>query len=107
VRIRFRKESRDPVASPNIRRTGAQAPRLEASHTVQQAAIAFAVVALAMTPGPAQAQNFLAAPDQVGPSGASCRYEAITVSTGSSVCQTGTTCLCNDGQWVNMGSMCR
>ena len=61
MRIHFRKESRDPVASPYIRRTGAQAPRLGASHTVQQAAVAFAIVALAMTPGPAQAQDTLAA----------------------------------------------
>jgi hypothetical protein len=39
--------------------------------------------------------------------GESCRYEAITVSTGSSVCQTGVAYLCNDGQWVNLGTMCR
>jgi hypothetical protein len=100
MRIHFRKESRDPMASPNIRRTGAQAPRLGASHTVQQAVVAFAIVALAMTPGPAQAQDTLAAsPDP-------CFFQSTMYGNGTTSCQDGLQFRCTGGAWLALGLAC-
>jgi hypothetical protein len=43
---------------------------------------------------------------RVAPRGTGCSYEGTTVSSSSAICQSGTTFLCNDGQWVNLGTTC-
>jgi hypothetical protein len=30
-----------------------------------------------------------------------------TVASGSTICKSGNTFLCNDGGWVNLGTICR
>jgi hypothetical protein len=47
------------------------------------------------------------APLEIAPYGASCTYEGATVASSSAICQSGTTFVCNNGQWVNLGTLCR
>lgn len=39
--------------------------------------------------------------------GSSCSYGGATVTSSSAICQSGTTFLCNDGRWFNLGTTCR
>lgn len=39
--------------------------------------------------------------------GAICSYAGASVTSGSAICQSGTTFLCNDGNWINLGTVCR
>jgi hypothetical protein len=34
-------------------------------------------------------------------------FGGATVASGSTICQSGTTFLCNDGAWTNLGTVCR
>lgn len=36
-----------------------------------------------------------------------CAYGGATVASSSAICQGGTTFLCDDGQWINLGTSCR
>lgn len=42
-----------------------------------------------------------------GPAGRTCIYRGATVSTQSTICKSGITFLCEDGEWRNLGSACR
>jgi hypothetical protein len=44
---------------------------------------------------------------KIHPSGTTCAYEDATVATGSTICKSGSTFLCNDGTWVDLGTLCR
>jgi hypothetical protein len=44
---------------------------------------------------------------RVVPQGDTCMYESATVASGSTICKSSSTFLCNDGQWVNLGTACR
>jgi hypothetical protein len=44
---------------------------------------------------------------KVEPSGDTCMYEGATVASGSTICKSSSTFLCNDGAWVNLGTLCR
>ena len=44
---------------------------------------------------------------KVPSSGDTCMYEDATVANGSTICKSKTTFLCNNGQWVNLGTLCR
>ncbi|MGD0959804.1 MAG: hypothetical protein ABSB19_08360 [Methylomonas sp.] len=47
-------------------------------------------------------------PMRVVPGGRTCMLEGgNTVSTSSSVCRSGSTYLCSDGEWINLGTLCR
>jgi hypothetical protein len=43
---------------------------------------------------------------RVAPYGTECSYNGATVANSSAICQSGTTFLCNDGQWINLGTTC-
>lgn len=47
------------------------------------------------------------APARVAPAGRSCLYNGVTVATQSSICKSGLTFRCEDGEWRNLGSACR
>jgi hypothetical protein len=99
MRIHFRFESRDPVASPNTRDTGAQAPQPGTSHTVL-ATIAFVLVACAMPTGAAQAQEVIAAaPDP-------CFFQSTMYGNGTTSCQAGQQFRCTTGSWLALGLEC-
>jgi hypothetical protein len=34
-------------------------------------------------------------------------FSNATVASGSTICQSGSTFLCNNGEWVNLGTVCR
>lgn len=36
-----------------------------------------------------------------------CMYEGATVATDSSICRSGVTFRCSDGEWLNLGTACR
>lgn len=40
-------------------------------------------------------------------SGDICHYEDATVASGSTICKSSSTFLCNDGEWINLGTLCR
>lgn len=44
---------------------------------------------------------------KVVPGGRTCMFDTVTVASSSTICKSGTTYLCNDGEWVNMGTLCR
>jgi hypothetical protein len=44
---------------------------------------------------------------KVQPSGDTCMYEGATVASGSTICKSSSTFLCNNGEWVNLGTLCR
>jgi hypothetical protein len=44
---------------------------------------------------------------EVRPSGDTCHYEDATVASGSTICKSSSTFLCNDGEWINLGTLCR
>ena len=44
---------------------------------------------------------------RVVPSGRSCMIAGATVSNGSTICRSGSTSLCSDGEWVDLGTQCR
>jgi hypothetical protein len=46
-------------------------------------------------------------PVRVIPSGDTCMFSGATVASGSTICQSGSTFLCNDGEWLNLGTLCR
>ena len=47
-------------------------------------------------------------PIRLSPGGRTCLLEGgSTVATSSSVCRSGTTFLCSDGEWINLGTLCR
>jgi hypothetical protein len=46
-------------------------------------------------------------PIRVIPSGDTCMFSNATVASGSTICQSGSTFLCNNGEWVNLGTVCR
>jgi hypothetical protein len=33
--------------------------------------------------------------------------EGATVASNSTICRSGSTFLCSDGEWVNLGTLCR
>lgn len=41
------------------------------------------------------------------PDGRTCMFGDVTVSSSSTVCKSGTTFLCNNGEWLNLGTLCR
>jgi hypothetical protein len=43
----------------------------------------------------------------VKPSGISCSYNGTSVANNQAICQSGTTFLCDNGQWINLGTVCR
>ena len=47
-----------------------------------------------------------AASVQPEPYGSPCDYQGSSVASSSAICQSGTTFLCNNGQWINLGSLC-
>ena len=44
---------------------------------------------------------------KINPGGSTCMYEGATVATGSTICKSESTFLCNNGEWVNLGTLCR
>lgn len=44
---------------------------------------------------------------KIEPGGNTCMYESATVASGSTICKSQETFLCNDGEWVNLGTLCR
>jgi hypothetical protein len=44
---------------------------------------------------------------KIQPGGTTCMYEGATVATGSTICKSESTFLCNNGEWVNLGTLCR
>ncbi len=46
-------------------------------------------------------------PIRVLPSGRTCMFGDVTVANNSTVCKSGTTFLCSDGEWVSLGTLCR
>lgn len=47
-------------------------------------------------------------PIRLIPGGRTCMLEGgSTVATNSTVCRTGSTFLCSDGEWINLGTLCR
>lgn len=47
-------------------------------------------------------------PIRVVPGGRTCMLDGgSTVATSSSICRSGNTYLCSDGEWVNLGTLCR
>jgi len=46
-------------------------------------------------------------PIRVAPLRRTCMYEGATVSNLSSICKAGTTFLCEDGEWRNLGTPCQ
>jgi len=34
-------------------------------------------------------------------------FNDATVASNSTICRSGTTYLCNDGEWTNLGTLCR
>ncbi len=48
-------------------------------------------------------------PIRIVPDGRTCLLEGggSTVANSSSVCHSGSTYLCNDGEWLNLGTLCR
>jgi hypothetical protein len=46
-------------------------------------------------------------PIKPAPSGRTCMYEGATVASTSTLCRSGATFLCNDGEWINLGTLCR
>jgi len=36
-----------------------------------------------------------------------CMYAGATVASNSTICKSGSTFLCSDGEWVNLGTQCR
>jgi hypothetical protein len=46
-------------------------------------------------------------PAGVAPAGRVCMYNGATVATQSTICKSGTTFLCEDGEWRNLGSACQ
>jgi len=44
---------------------------------------------------------------RIRPSGDTCLYEDATVASGSTLCKSSSTFLCNDGEWINLGTLCR
>jgi hypothetical protein len=47
------------------------------------------------------------APIRTVPSGRTCMFDGATVSNNSTICRSGSTYLCSDGEWVNLGTLCR
>ena len=46
-------------------------------------------------------------PARVAPAGRACMYNGATVATQSTICKSGLTFLCDDGEWRNLGSACQ
>ena len=46
-------------------------------------------------------------PIRIVPSGDTCMFSGATVASGSTICQSGSTFLCNNGEWANLGTVCR
>lgn len=46
-------------------------------------------------------------PAHMAPDGRTCLYNGATVSTQSSICKSGVTYQCDDGEWRNLGTSCR
>jgi hypothetical protein len=46
-------------------------------------------------------------PARIGPDGRTCMYNGATVASQSSICKSGVTFLCEDGEWRNLGSACQ
>jgi len=46
-------------------------------------------------------------PIRIIPSGDTCMFSGATVASGSTICQSGSTFLCNNGEWTNLGTVCR
>jgi hypothetical protein len=44
---------------------------------------------------------------KIKPAGDTCMYEDATVASGSTICKSSSTVLCNNGEWVNLGTLCR
>ena len=47
------------------------------------------------------------APARVAPAGRACMYNGATVATQSTICKSGITFLCEDGEWRDLGSACQ
>jgi hypothetical protein len=43
---------------------------------------------------------------RMAPVGRTCMYNEATVATGSTMCRSGTTVRCEDGEWHNLGTTC-
>jgi hypothetical protein len=41
------------------------------------------------------------------PGGRTCMYNGATVATQSTICKSGITFLCEDGEWRNLGNACQ
>jgi hypothetical protein len=41
------------------------------------------------------------------PDGRTCMFNDATVGNNSTICKQGTTFLCSNGEWVNLGTVCR
>jgi len=39
--------------------------------------------------------------------GDTCMYQGATVASSSTICKDSSTFLCNNGEWVNLGTLCR
>ena len=46
-------------------------------------------------------------PIKVVPSGKTCMFDGATVASNSTICRSGSTYVCNDGEWINLGTLCR
>ena len=44
---------------------------------------------------------------RVAPAGRTCMYNGATVATQSTICKSGITFRCEDGEWRNLGSVCQ
>ncbi|MBP1687559.1 MAG: hypothetical protein H6Q33_3702 [Deltaproteobacteria bacterium] len=44
---------------------------------------------------------------RTAPAGRACLYNGATVATQSTICRSGTTFRCEDGEWRNLGSTCQ
>ena len=61
---------------------------------------AWASLAIACTAGDAPAAG-------MAPVGRTCMYNGATVATESTICKSGVTFRCDDGEWRNLGIACR
>ena len=46
-------------------------------------------------------------PARAAPAGRACMYSGATVATQSTICKGGTSFLCEDGEWRNLGTACQ